>query len=55
MVEFFIATAQALSLAALLYGAYLVLLRGPQLARTPDRRTEVAADDARDAVERDRD
>lgn len=37
MVEFFIAAAQALSLAALIYGAYFVLLRGPQLARTPAR------------------
>ena len=41
MVDFFIATAQALSLAALVYGAYFVLLRGPQLARTPDWGTDV--------------
>ena len=47
MVEFFIATAQALSLAALLYGAYFVLLRGPQLARTPATSTLVAKDQAR--------
>lgn len=47
MVEFFIATAQVLSLAALLYGAYFVLLRGPQLARTPPTSALVAKDKAR--------
>jgi hypothetical protein len=35
MVEIFIAAGQALSLAGLIYGAYVVLLRPPQLARTP--------------------
>lgn len=43
MAEFFIAAAQALSLAALIYGAYFVLLRGPQLARTPARPGKSAA------------
>jgi hypothetical protein len=51
MVEFFIATAQALSLAALLYGAYFVLLRGPQLARTPASVERVAKNEAREARE----
>ena len=43
MVEFFIAGAQALSLAALIYGAYFVLVRGPQLARTPAQPGKSAA------------
>ena len=47
MVEFFIATAQVLSLAALLYGAYFVLLRGPQLAGTKTSWARVAKDNAR--------
>ena len=51
MVEFFVATAQALSLAALLYGAYFVLLRGPQLARTPAKSRRVANDAAQAAPE----
>ena len=42
MVESFIATAQALSLAALIYGAYFVLMRGPQLARAPGRSAQLA-------------
>ena len=51
MVEAFIATAQALSLAALLYGAYFVLLRGPQLARLPAGSTPVVQDAARGEAE----
>ena len=51
MVEFFIATAQALSLAALLYGMYFVLLRAPHLARTPAESAPVRTDDARGNAE----
>lgn len=51
MVELFIATAQALSLAALLYGAYFVLLRGPQLVRTPASFETVADNEVRQASE----
>ena len=52
MVEFFIAAAQALSLAALIYGAYFVLLRGPQLARTPARPAQPGKSAARGVTQR---
>lgn len=54
MVEFFIAAAQALSLAALVYGAYFVLLRGPQLARTPVRPAQAGKSGTRLTGERGR-
>ena len=51
MVELFIAAAQALSLAALIYGAYFVLLRAPQLARTPAESVQFARKAVQGSIE----
>jgi hypothetical protein len=53
MVEIFIAAGQALSLAGLIYGAYVVLLRPPQLARTPAKNAARSATEVNGERERD--